>query len=52
MSHYSFHDETFLLFSLKFYFIGSGRMQGQRVETKGQEMNRIEMHDVKDTRYK
>lgn len=45
---YSSHDEMF--FSFKLYFIFGERLQGQEMDTKGQEINGIKMHNVKETK--
>lgn len=39
-------DISFFSLSLKFYFIWGRGLQGQRVNTKGGEMNGIEKQDV------
>lgn len=53
MSYYIFHDESSpLSFLYSLNFIGGGVLQGQRMDTQGQEINGIEMRHVKDTKNK
>lgn len=46
MPHEEIDISFFFSLSLKFYFIWGRGFQGQRVDTKGGEMNGIEKQDV------
>lgn len=49
--HYSFHDEIFFFFFSSYILFHWGQKVAW-ADTKGQKMNGIEIHDVKDTKNK
>ena len=57
MSCYSFYNEInfsfiFLVFSSISFYLREGVLKGQIADTKDQEMNGIETHDMKETKNK